>query len=274
MCTSEDPNNDLTLKVLLVKFLSIYRRGGIKLKNKNKDNLVQFTLCPRCGSKTYLENYPIQNISICTRCQHEVTTITLIEIKETPQGTPSICTHCGKDGAEDNPFFEENHTIIYKCKACGKLDGYLLTTSLFSMEEIDDNAYDGKTVQYAKVEGELYPKKPKHNQPPAIEYLTQLINSKKEAMAKMGVHPETINLATQKANNHLTQKQTYTDKQLKHIFPAAMILTQSELESLGKFKGKKLNERELEELFEADRKTTRKWKEILKSDVGSKNPVY
>jgi DNA-directed RNA polymerase subunit RPC12/RpoP len=135
---------------------------------KNNDNSDKFTLCPRCGSKYYLENYPIQNTQTCTQCQHEVTTISLIEIKETPEGLPSICTHCGKDGAQDRPFLEEDNTTIYKCKACGKLDGYLLQPfPYFREEEIDDNAYDGKTVQNAKAEENYTQKNQKRkNHPP------------------------------------------------------------------------------------------------------------
>ena len=233
-----------------------------------KYNLAQFTLCPKCGSTDYLENYPTQGKSICTKCGHQATPLMLKVIQEDFEGIPSACSSCGKEDEKALPFFEAGDKVVYKCKACGKLDGYLLLPITFSSEiGIYDNTFDGKSLAQAKAEGKLvYSNYSSKKKPTPTNYLNDQINEKKELLTKMGVEIETINFAMEKAINHLTHKQSYTDKQLKHIFPAALILAQNSLSGLGKFKGSKLNERQLEEIFETNRKTTRKWKEILEKE--------
>lgn len=232
----------------------------------------QLTLCPTCGSKYYLENYPVQGTSICTNCGHEATSISLKVIQEDIDDTSCTCSSCGKE-QDEKPLFDKDHRIVFKCKTCGKLDGYLLLPSTWKdNEDLDDNDYDGISVINAKTEGKLiYPGYSAKKEVTALECLKEfetLINEKKEIMMKMGVDFQTINLATAKATNHLAHKGPFTDKQLKHVFPAAFILAQSNLLDFGKLKGTKLTERQLAEIFDVDRKTTRKWKDALKNDTG------
>jgi hypothetical protein len=232
---------------------------------KEKDNSAQFILCPKCGSTDYLENYPTQGNSTCTKCGHQATPLMLKVIQEELEGIPSACSSCGKEDENSSPFFSSRDKVVYKCKACGKLDGYLLLPVVFNYEDgIDDNRFDGKSLRQAKTEGKLvYPNHSNKKKLTPTNYVKDQIDEKKEILSKMGVDFETINFAIEKAINHLTHKQLYTDKQLEHIFPAALILVQNSLSGLGKLKGSKLNERQLEEIFKTNRKTTRKWKEIL-----------
>ena len=233
-----------------------------------EDNLAQFTLCPKCGSTNCLENYPTQGTSICTTCGHQATALMLKVIQEELEGIPSACPSCGKEDENSSPFFSSRDKVVYKCKACGKLDGYFLLPFIFSSEDdINDSTFDGESVANAKTEGKLvYPNPSNKKKLSPTNYFEDQISEKKELLTKMGVEIETINFALEKAINHLTHKQPYTDKQLKHIFPAALILAQNSLSGLGKLKGSKLNERQLEEIFKTNRKTTRKWKEILEKE--------
>jgi len=117
----------------------------------------------------------------------------------------------------------------------------------------------------------VYPGYSSKKEPIAIGCIKEfetLINEKRAILLNMGVDFKTIKLAIEKANSYLTNKGPFTDKQLKHIFPATIILSQSNLLGLGKLQGTKINERQLEEIFDADRKTTRKWKDILENELG------
>ncbi len=238
-----------------------------------KDISVQLMLCPACGSKNHLENYPVQGSSTCVDCGHEVTSVALNVIQEDLEDIPSICTSCGKDNEVEEPIFDEGTKVVYKCTACGKLDGYLLLPPTFQENEVlNDIEFDGLSVIIAKTEGKLvYPGYSNEKEQNALGCFTEfetLINEKKETMKKLGVDFQTINLAIEKANNYLAHKGPFSDKQLKHIFPAALILAQSNFLGLGKLQGTKLTERKLEEIFRTNRKTTRKWKDALEKDVG------
>ena len=61
-------------------------------------------------------------------------------------------------------------------------------------------------------------------------------------------------------------KGNFTNKQLETIFSAAIALAQDDLIRMGKFNGKKITERQMEKIFNVDRKTTRKWKKTLKEN--------
>jgi len=109
-----------------------------------KDNSIQLTLCPSCGSTYYLENYPVQGTSTCTDCGHGVTSVSLIEIQGEIEDVSSICTSCGKDNEAEDPIFEEDNKFVYKCAVCGKLEGYLMLPPTFwDDERIDDNVLMG-----------------------------------------------------------------------------------------------------------------------------------
>ena len=85
-------------------------------------------------------------------------------------------------------------------------------------------------------------------------------------MLDTGVAALTIGRATYKVEDYLKRNGPVTDKQLEHLFSAIFTLTQDELESKGQLKGKRLTERQIAEIFSTDRNTTRKWKNIFKSN--------
>jgi hypothetical protein len=233
-----------------------------------KDNSTQFTFCPKCGSTDYLENYPAPGDSTCTECGHQATPLMLRAIQEELEGIPTACSSCGKEEEHSLPIFRASDKVVYKCKTCGKLYGYLLLPFVYTSEEgIDENQFDGKTLRQAKAEGKLvYPNRSNKKKLTPTSYLKDQINQKKQQLTRMGADVQTINFATEKAINHLMHSQSYTDKQVKHIFPAMLILAQNSLLESGKLKGSRLNERQLEEIFRTNRKTTRKWKEILEKE--------
>ena len=93
----------------------------------------------------------------------------------------------------------------------------------------------------------------------------QLIAKEKSSkMLGIGVEPLTIDSAIWNVDNYIKHSSPLTEKQLEYLFSAAIALAQDKLIKTKKFEGKKITERKLEEIFNADRKTIRKWKTILK----------
>ena len=96
------------------------------------------------------------------------------------------------------------------------------------------------------------------------------IREKREIMSNMGVDFLTIKFATEKAIDFAEKKGPFTEKQLKQVFPAALILVQSNLLGSEKLKGMKLTERQVEEIFGTNRKTTRKMERYFRKVISVK----
>lgn len=235
-----------------------------------KDNFLELKFCTNCGSTEYLENYPTQGTSICAECSHEITSIELNVIQEEIEELfPAyICPSCRKENDTKEALFDDDGIIVFKCKACSKLYGYrILPTTGRDNEILDDNDFDQKAVAIAKKEGQLIYSAPASkkikNSVVKRKQFEQIANEKSEIMKAIGVGFETINLAIKKARNFMVHEGPLTEKQLKCLFSACIVLTQNDLLGLGEFKGTRLSGRKIAEIFDVDRKTIRKWERIL-----------
>ena len=69
------------------------------------------------------------------------------------------CSSCGLQDSTEEPLFIDSsffRVVVYKCKACGKLDGYrILPRTWADNEEVDDGDFGGKAVVLAKTEGQF-----------------------------------------------------------------------------------------------------------------------
>jgi len=101
------------------------------------------------------------------------------------------------------------------------------------------------------------------------KHFQRIAKEKSHKMLGVGVGPLTIDAATWIVKIYVNLNGPFTEKQLGYLFSAAISLAQDELIKEGKFKGKKITERELAEIFSADRKTIRKWKTVLKQSSPS-----
>jgi len=250
----------------------------------------EFKLCPSCGSTEYVENYPTPGVSICEECGHEVASIMLKEIQEPDEEAASLkesCPFCGAKNQteDDNVFFYDgsfniNHVeiTVFKCVACGKLNGYRILPRTFSETELQLNEEDfsGETVAIAKTEGrstykgsvsKKIVKALKEKEKDPMEKLWKnfqnIAEEKRLKLLGIGTEPLTIDRAIWKVKNYLDDNGPLTKKQLELLFSGAIALAQDELINEGKLKGKKITERRLAEIFNADRKTSRKWKNLL-----------
>jgi DNA-binding CsgD family transcriptional regulator len=143
-------------------------------------------------------------------------------------------------------------------------------------EEVDDGDFGGKTAVIAKTEGKfLYSAsaaekigkglKQKERDPLELckKTFKLLVEQKSLKMLDMDVSAFTIGRSTCKVEDYLKRNGSVTDRQLELLFSAIFSLTQDELESKCLLKGKRLTERQIAEIFSADRNTTRKWKTLL-----------
>jgi predicted RNA-binding Zn-ribbon protein involved in translation (DUF1610 family) len=234
-----------------------------------KENSLEFKLCPSCGSTQYLENYPTQGTSICAECGHEITAIALKVIQEEDEETSYACPSCGKEN-ETKEALIDGYEVLLKCKACSKLYGYrILPSTGWDSETLDNNDFDRKAVAIAKTEGKLiYSVKSTKKEKKSVvnsKQLERIADEKTETLKTMGIRLEIINLAIEKARIFITNEGPFTEKQLKSLFSASFILTQSNLLESGEIRGKNLTECQIAEIFDVDRKTTRKWKKILRT---------
>jgi len=247
-----------------------------------KTDPIEFGVCPNCGSTEYMEDYPVKGKRVCIQCGHENVEIEL-KIVETWQGILDNCPFCGKEGEEDDTLFEKYDIVIFRCKKCGKLDGYKFFDSFGVGLEFDDRSYDPLLVKITEQEGRRskkivlpikasrlreFAKALRKREKPPLEkckkQLSLLIYERSQEMKAAGISYETIGNARWKTQSFLKNEGPLTNKQLRSIFPAALYLVQnSDLICHGKVLGKKVTERELERIFDVTRKTIRKWKRIL-----------
>jgi excinuclease UvrABC ATPase subunit len=241
------------------------------------DKSLELKLCPKCGSTDYLEDYPAPGTSICADCGQEIVTIKLREIVET-YSLKHKCPFCGKEGAQEDLLYFANNITVYKCKGCEKIDGRW-ELSRAANEDLNDGDYSLKAVAIAEKEGtpiysaskakELAKALHKREKDPKEKCRKQfkaLIYKKNLTMQYHSIDSESINRATWELTYFIKSKGPFTNKQLESLFSAAVILAQDDLLRMGKLKGNKITERQMEEIFNVDRKTTRKWKKTLKEN--------
>ena len=179
---------------------------------------LEFKLCPSCGSTEYIENYPTPGVSICEECGHEVTSIALKVIQEAEEETlfsKRSCPFCGDKSQTDddllfsNGSFKSGEITVFKCSACGKLDGYRILPFTFAInEEVDDGDFSRKAVAIAKTEGHFIYSgsvskkivkalKEKEKDPVEIcrKHFQLLAKEKSHKMLGIGVEPLTIDIA-------------------------------------------------------------------------------
>ena len=170
----------------------------------------EFTLCPHCGSTEYLENYPAPGISACTKCGHEVTKIPLKEMSE-EEILKQNCPFCGKEGEEDDTLFDDYNIMVFKCKGCGKLDGYwvALQPSRTADGKPMIKIYYPKAVSLDKIEGNspVYSAerakeiakaiRKKENDPKekSKKQFNMLIREKRQELKEIGIDSESIQSA-------------------------------------------------------------------------------
>jgi len=234
----------------------------------------EFTLCPHCGSDEYLENYPTQGISSCTKCGHEVAKILLKEMTE-EEILQQNCPFCEKEGEEDDALFDEDGIMVFKCKGCGKLDGYVVTP-----QPILKISYEPKAVSLDKLEGNLpvyseerareiaraIKKAEKDPKKLCQKQFKKLVNKKQYVLQQNGVGSKIMEKAILEASVFINLKGPFTDKQLESLLSAAITLIQEDLTRMGNSEVTTVTERQMEKIFDVDRKTMRKWKKVLREN--------
>lgn len=249
-------------------------------------SLNEFIICPNCGSAEYLENYPVPGTSICAKCAHEITKIKLKEVLEDDIYLQN-CPFCGKEGEEGDTLFEEDHVIVYKCKGCGKLIGYRI--ALYPIydptKEFDENAFSGKAVAIAKKEGKsilsaskyaeiakALKEKEKNPKEKCKKQLHGLLREKTESLKAMGVTEQTLIRAFNEAQSYIEDKGVLTEKQLLLLICGSITYAENVQFRRREINERYATERALAELFNVDRKTIRKWKNLLLE--GDKSPKW
>jgi hypothetical protein len=246
------------------------------------DKSLELSICPKCGSTEYFENFPAPGLSICVECGQEITRIQLREMAE-EEIIQQNCPFCGKEGEEDDTLFDEENILVYKCKRCGKLDGYRVAlkppdgTEPLPRQHSTKRQKKPKPVSLYKLEGDepvysaeeakklvkILKNAEKDPREKCKRKLDNLISNLRQKMQQKGIEYETINRAKWKLQNFIDLKGPFTEKQLRSQFSAVVSLKQDELIRMGKFNGKRVTQRQIKEIFNVDRKTTRKWKNIF-----------
>jgi len=229
-------------------------------------NSIEFVICPHCSFSGYIEDYPTLGEQVCAECGHESEKIRL-KIIDDEKEISDTCPFCGKEGEEDDTFFEDDDILVFKCKKCGKLDGYEFS----DFPEFDcgfEGTYDSFSIKIANQEGKyVHPAskcrefekalRKRENDPieKCKKHLDYLIYSQRYKLLNLGISREIIDVAICKTKNFINLNGTQSDKKLNCLFPAALLVVSEN----------KLTERQLEKIFPVTRKTIRKWKEILKN---------
>ena len=88
-----------------------------------------------------------------------------------------------------------------------------------------------------------------------------LVQKKIQELNVIGISFETIRRAKWNVRSFIERKGTFTNKQLRSLFPAALLSLPEN----------RVTERQLEKIFGITRKTIRKWKELLQKDLTPNN---
>jgi transcription elongation factor Elf1 len=252
------------------------------------DRNLELRICPKCGSTEYFKNFPTQGLSICTECGQEIILIQLREMTE-DEIVQQPCPFCGKEGEEDDTLLDEENILVYKCKRCGKIDGYRIaleprdgigpaprqhsikpqkkqkSVSLYKLEGFKPvySAEDAERIAKILKNAENDPKEKSKRKLDVIIFKIHL------KMERYGIANETVSRARWKAYCFIERRGPFTEKQLKSQFSAAVSIVQDELTTAEKSNAKNLTQRQMKELFNVDRKTIRKWKKIMKEEGDS-----
>lgn len=243
-------------------------------------SLTKLSICPNCGSTQYLADYPAVGQKTCTKCSHPSTDVELKPLKNSDDPLEN-CPFCGKEGGDDDTLFENNHVLIYKCKQCGKLDGYKFLDDEeetdWDPEELNDEDRNPLQVKIARKEGHFIlpaskykeiakalQQKEKNPKEKCKRQLHQLVRQNNEALKTAGVSPKLIEDATYHVERYINEKGELTEKQLKNLFCASIYVFHDAMIRSGRITATNLTERSLHEIFDVDRKTIRKWKNIVK----------
>ena len=140
-----------------------------------------------------------------------------------------------------------------------------------------DGNYSYKTIKIAEKEGTLnvlsaanyekiaraLKKKEKDPHVKCKKRLQALLNEKKGILEKAGVPSNSIKEASSKVECFIEKNGEVTDKKLMILFFAALYINQEGTAKDKKPQNLSLTERVMQELSGLDRKTIRKWKNIL-----------
>jgi len=247
--------------------------------------LKKYTICPQCGSTEYTIDYVAGGLKTCKKCKHKMETIIL---KEPELDNSDNCPFCRKEPEEDEEVpVKKDGIMVYKCKHCGELYGYLIWDDYdrdsclpFNDVDPDNGQYNHKEVKIAEQEGShvLSASKNKEiaktikkqeNSPKekCKKHLLSLVREKNENLKTARIAPETIRKATAKVEDFINKKGEQTDKQLMSLFYASIYVIQDAQIRSGKTTTPNLTERTLQETFGIDRKTIRKWKKVFKENL-------
>ena len=251
--------------------------------------LNEFTLCPHCGSIEYLENYPTPGISSCTKCGHEIVKIPLKELPENDIDSQS-CPFCGKESEQIETLYEDDFVLVFKCKNCKKLEGYRNDPdSKYNLEDgLDESYFSGKDVAIARKEGKYtldtlsaskraeivkaLKEKEKNPKEKCKQQLHKLLREKNHPLKVMGITKQTITGASDKAQFYIEKTGALTEKQLLSLICGSITYEEDVQFRRRDINKRHATERNLAELFNVDRKTVRKWKNLLKK--GSRPPKW
>jgi transcription elongation factor Elf1 len=241
-----------------------------------KTDSIEFRICPNCGSTDCIEDYPDKGKQICVKCGHKSVKIKL-KVVETEREISDQCPFCGKEGEEDETLLETDNMIVFRCKKCGKLDGYKFPDVVEYDPEFG-RVYDSLSVKIAKQEGKSiysarrakeFEKSLRKKEKDAVEKckkrLNLLVHKKIREMNAAGISTETINSARRKVVDYLEGKPV-THKQLTSLLAAAIYeASHEDLIGVSGFKriGEKVSHRQLEKIFGVTRKTIRKWRNYV-----------
>lgn len=246
-------------------------------------NLIDFIICTNCGSTDYLADYPMKGQILCGKCGHESVKMKP-KVVETYRETSSNCSFCGNQGEDDDALLDTDDMIVFKCKKCGKLDGYKYAYGeadpyCHCFDDCDDSSYNRLQAKIAEKEGTyIFPASTnrkiaralqKRQNAPHEKYeklLTLLVNEKKQIMKLAGITEEAIVEAKQQVMDAIMCQKPLTTKKHTSLFSATIMITQEKLFRRGKIPKIETTERQLQQIFGIDRKTIRKWRRVLEKN--------
>jgi hypothetical protein len=244
------------------------------------DKHVEFTVCPVCGSTECLLDYPAVGSSTCLKCGHETVTFVLRVVQEDAWeklfGAGYVCPSCDGKDESDKFFYEDNDVVISKCEACGKLEGFrVLPMTGLGSEWLKDGDFEEKSVIRAKKEGQPILSAPvskrlaktlKHQEKDPVTVcqrrFSALLKEKSRNLASLGVDAKVVEHAKLRASAFIDLKGPFTGKQLEFLLSACIESGQDDLLRTGKI-SRRVSERQLSKVFNANRVTMHKWKKML-----------
>src|SRR4030042_6952223 len=224
---------------------------------------IDFSLCPVCREEKHFTPYS-NGQKICPKCKNELM-VTKLRLLGAEDEIPDHCPFCGKEGEEDDTIYDKYDVVVFKCKKCGKLDGYKYNLEDDDWDygfELSDTLYPRKTAKIAEKEGKPIisasgvkkitkeiNKKAKNPQQKCQDQLTNLLKEKRKALKEANVDQEVLESAITQTRYSIQKMGAYTEKQLKILYPAAILATQETLIQKGNKTNKTTNDPHLDQLF-------------------------